>query len=467
MSSVPPPVYLGYVIGMKSTYGFIETRDYRSVDFDRSKLAGGGENVPLCRGDEVEFTLEKPGRAAHVTKLPAGTIARPALRSEKPRRGVVTQQILSATDVADISGRLEDKAKRTEHRFGVSAVSNTWGKLVVGEEVMYKLEKNNERAANITVERSRSRSTVSSINYSKGFGYLELGNGTLFFFSEVKDDQQLAEGDEVECSLVEVTTKNGNRSEAVQILPVNVRRNRFVLERATLRGYVCSVAGEFGFIETMNHRSTSFHLACTEGIPPQRGDEVEYTQSQRGVVERVTKLPAGTIARPTLLPGMHRGVVLHPVSRDRYTIDISGSLKDSDTGAIYKFGVYSASNTCGLLGVGEEVTFQLEGNTERAANITVDRARLRSTVKHLVPNKRYGFLEHEGGTLFHFSEVQNGQKLAVGDEVEFSLTHASDHRDEQPVAVQVVRVGDGSRPAPSGGASGPATSGPPPQPSLD
>jgi len=87
----------------------------------------------------------------------------------------------------------------------------------------------------------------------------------------------------------------------------------------------------------------------------------------------------------------------------------------------YRFGIASLINKKELLQVGDAVQFHSDLNDDFAVNIHATREKLRSIVEAM--KGQYGFLSHEvdeGKKLFfHTSEVEGGESLQEGDEVEF------------------------------------------------
>jgi cold shock CspA family protein len=89
--------------------------------------------------------------------------------------------------------------------------------------------------------------------------------------------------------------------------------------------------------------------------------------------------------------------------------------------AQYEFGIASLLNKKELLQVGDPVQFQVHVTEDFAVNIQATREKLRSNVEAM--KGQFGFLSYEvdeGKKLFfHTSEVEGGEILQQGDEVEF------------------------------------------------
>jgi len=89
--------------------------------------------------------------------------------------------------------------------------------------------------------------------------------------------------------------------------------------------------------------------------------------------------------------------------------------------AQYEFGIASLLNKKELLQVGDPVQFQVHTTEDFAVNIQATREKLRSNVEAM--KGQFGFLSYEvdeGKKLFfHTSEVEGGEILQQGDEVEF------------------------------------------------
>merc|ERR1719447_1584511 len=202
------------------------------------------------------------------------------------------------------------------------------------------------------------------------------------------------------------------------------------------RGYVAALKDGFGFIETLQHdKEIFFHFSNVEGKAEKLevGQEVEYSIYSRekgGKVsaEGVKPLTKGSISKPaTKTDEVLNGKVVRPlrsVTPDQ--ADYCGLIahKDLNDGSVlgeYEFGIASLLNKKELLQEGDPVNFQVSLAENFALNVKSNKQKLRSHVEAV--KGQFGFLSYEqdeGKKLFfHMSEVEGGEILQVGDEVEF------------------------------------------------
>ena len=162
------------------------------------------------------------------------------------------------------------------------------------------------------------------------------------------------------------------------------------------------------------------------------GLEVEYTVFNRDKggkisAENVRLLRKGTIpAIPGAEADLLQGKVVRPLrsvnpDQTEYCGLIQIKTEDGQVSGEYRFGIASLINKKELLQVGDAVQFYADLNDDFAVNIHATREKLRSIVEAM--KGQYGFLSYEvdeGKKLFfHTSEVEGGENLAEGDEVEF------------------------------------------------
>lgn len=201
------------------------------------------------------------------------------------------------------------------------------------------------------------------------------------------------------------------------------------------QGYIAALKDGFGFIETISHdKEIFFHFSNVESKPERLevGLEVEYTVFNRDKggkisAENVRILRKGTIPAITgKADEVIHGKVVRPLrSVNPDQTDYCGliQVKNEDGTVVteYRFGIASLINKKELLQIGDAVQFQPDMNEDFAVNIHATREKLRSIVEAM--KGQYGFLSYEvdeGRKLFfHTSEVEGGESLQEGDEVEF------------------------------------------------
>jgi cold shock CspA family protein len=200
------------------------------------------------------------------------------------------------------------------------------------------------------------------------------------------------------------------------------------------QGYIAALKDGFGFIETISHdKEIFFHFSNVESKPERLevGLEVEYTVFNRdkgGKVsaENVKLLRKGTIAPISGKEEVLHGKVVRPLrsvnpDQNDYCGLIQVKNEDGSVLIDYRFGIASLINKKELLQVNDPVQFSADVNEEFAVNIHATREKLRAMVEAM--KGQYGFLSYEvdeGRKLFfHTSEVEGGESLQEGDEVEF------------------------------------------------
>jgi len=200
------------------------------------------------------------------------------------------------------------------------------------------------------------------------------------------------------------------------------------------KGYVAALKDGFGFIETLQHdKEIFFHFSNVEGKAEKLevGQEVEYSIYSRekgGKVsaEGVKPLGKGSIPKLPCKDEVLNGKVTRPLrSVNPDQADYCGLIvAKSDDGTIlgeYEFGIASLLNKKELLQEGDPVNFQVSQAENFALNVKSNKQKLRSHVEAV--KGQFGFLSYEqeeGKKLFfHMSEVEGGEILQVGDEVEF------------------------------------------------
>jgi cold shock CspA family protein len=225
------------------------------------------------------------------------------------------------------------------------------------------------------------------------------------------------------------------------------------------RGYVAALKDGFGFIETLQHdKEIFFHFSHVEGKADKLevGLEVEYfvySREKGGKVsaEGVKVLTKGSIPKNPVKEEMLYGKVARPLrSVNPDQADYCGLIvSKSEEGKIlaeYQFGIASLLNKKELLQEGDPVNFQVSLNEPFAYNIKSNKQKLRSTVEAV--KGQFGFLtyeQEEGKKLFfHMSEVEGGEVLQVGDQVEFVVVTNS--RTKKHSACCVRKLGAMQRP---------------------
>merc|ERR550519_1357784 len=199
-------------------------------------------------------------------------------------------------------------------------------------------------------------------------------------------------------------------------------------------GYVAALKDGFGFIETLKHdKEIFFHFSNVGGVDEKLevGQEVEYSIYSRekgGKVsaEGVKPVAKGTIKQVPAKEEVLNGKVLRPLrsvnpDQSDYCGLIQSRGEDGTVLGEYEFGIASLLNKKELLQEGDPVNFQVSALENFCVNIKSNKQKLRSHVEAV--KGQFGFLSYEqeeGKKLFfHMSEVEGGEILQVGDEVEF------------------------------------------------
>ena len=219
------------------------------------------------------------------------------------------------------------------------------------------------------------------------------------------------------------------------------------------KGYVAALKDGFGFIETLLHdKEIFFHFSNVEGKAEKLevGQEVEYSIYSRekgGKVsaEGVKPLSRGSIPKIPCKEDVFNGKVVRPLrsvnpDQSDYCGLIAAKSEDGTILGQYEFGIASLLNKKELLQEGDPVSFQVSQTENFALNVKSNKQKLRSHVEAVKGNiqqhssskifttlnsftGQFGFLSYEqeeGKKLFfHMSEVEGGEVLQVGDEVEF------------------------------------------------
>ena len=209
------------------------------------------------------------------------------------------------------------------------------------------------------------------------------------------------------------------------------------------KGFVAALKDGFGFLETEQHdKEIFFHFSNYTGAGnPEKlevGTEVRYTVYNRekggklsaenvAAVDRGT-IPQHEVANPEEV--LHGRVVrpLRAVNPDQDEYCGLVQARDDEgrpaAGAEFRFAIVSLRNKKELLQVGDPVQFQLSRREpDFAVNIRSTKEKQRAFVEAM--KGQFGFLSfeaEEGKKLFfHTTEVEDGEVLQQGDEVEFVL----------------------------------------------
>merc|ERR1719419_912304 len=225
------------------------------------------------------------------------------------------------------------------------------------------------------------------------------------------------------------------------------------------KGYVAALKDGFGFIETLLHdKEIFFHFSNVEGKAEKLevGQEVEYSIYSRekgGKVsaEGVKPLGRGSIPKPPCKEDVFNGKVVRPLrsvnpDQSDYCGLIAAKSEDGTILGQYEFGIASLLNKKELLQEGDPVSFQVSTSENFALNVKSNKQKLRSHVEAV--KGQFGFLSYEqeeGKKLFfHMSEVEGGEVLQVGDQVEFVVVTNS--RTKKHSACCVRKLGASQRP---------------------
>jgi len=225
------------------------------------------------------------------------------------------------------------------------------------------------------------------------------------------------------------------------------------------KGYVAALKDGFGFIETLLHdKEIFFHFSNVEGKAEKLevGQEVEYSIYSRekgGKVsaEGVKPLSRGSIPKIPSKEDVFNGKVVRPLrsvnpDQSDYCGLIAAKSEDGTILGQYEFGIASLLNKKELLQEGDPVSFQVSQTENFALNVKSNKQKLRSHVEAV--KGQFGFLSYEqeeGKKLFfHMSEVEGGEVLQVGDEVEFVVV--TNQRTRKHSACCVRKLCNAQRP---------------------
>ena len=202
-------------------------------------------------------------------------------------------------------------------------------------------------------------------------------------------------------------------------------------------GYVITLKHGFGFIESLNETEVEneiFFPFCNVDGPIESlevGQEVEYEISRikdgKVSAASVKVLPKNSIPQPALKENVYYGKVVRPLRRinqkqSEYCGLIEANQEELIESNKFKFGIVSLINKKDPLQEGDYVIFHVCQNGNLAMKVTRQKF-----VSHVVAVKsQYGFisnkLEKSKDLIFYLADLDDGQHIQVGDEVEFEAT---------------------------------------------
>uniref|UniRef100_A0A4D5R9V6 Cold shock domain-containing protein E1 n=1 Tax=Scolopendra viridis TaxID=118503 RepID=A0A4D5R9V6_SCOVI len=245
--------YQGFIAALKDGFGFIETAEHdREVFFHFSVYNGDPSHLEL--GWEVEYGgLSQKGSkqsAECVRKLPKGTIP---VEEAKPEiyEGLVVRPVRCFNpDQEEYSGLIQKGTEESEsaifYKFGITSLADKKEFIQKGDTVQFQLgtvlATGEERAVNVKPIRPKLRATVEAIKGQFGFLSYEVEEGKKLFFhiSEIRNNETLQPGDQVEFVIVQ-KQRNGKVSACNVVKISDIPRPERLISR--LRTTSCEESG--------------------------------------------------------------------------------------------------------------------------------------------------------------------------------------------------------------------------------
>ncbi|KTF76563.1 hypothetical protein cypCar_00037213 [Cyprinus carpio] len=479
----------GVVCATKEAFGFIERGDVvKEIFFHYSEFKGDLE--ALQAGDDVEFSIkERNGKevATDVRLLPQGTVIFEDISIET-FEGTVTKvipKVPTKNQNDPLPGRISARINFTDKEL-LFGEKDTKSKvtLLEGDHVQFNISTDRrdklERATNIDIlpdtfhftKEAREMGVIAAMR--DGFGFIKCvdRDARMFFhFSEVLEESQLHISDEVEFTVVPVSSQiSPHQKHFCGKVEKDAEEGLIAYEesgvKSTLPYYIKDLEGgaypqlgdkvEFSISEVKRTGQQSAVEVCGDVDNMDLGDTVEYTLSKgkgnKISAEKVTKVAAVNGVEEDESNTMFLGKVIRPLrSVDPSQNDYQGLIEITEEGASkgqsYPFGIVGVANKGDCLQKGEMVKFQLctvaQTGQKMACNIVPQRRALVECVKD-----QFGFITYEVGEskklFFHVKEVQDGLELQAGDEVEFSVI--LNQRTGKCSACNVRRVSEGPKP---------------------
>jgi cold shock CspA family protein len=406
----------GIVGGIQDMFGYIECSNKEvQAAFHLSEVMD--TNAELTVGDEVEYspviTKDKDSGtdrtlAARIQLLPQGSVKFDAVTTQV-YEGTVAEELTSTPDEATLTNPLRLLFLKTEE--------------------------------------------CGSIHYTGRSGSL----GTVPFFCS-SDHPELEFGDRVQFRIAKVKRTREQRAVEIKIL----RRARDIRFKGCISRLIKKEG--YGFIESEEHDcEIFFSYSSFEGDASSLHllDEVEYCVLRKGgktSAEKIVRLPHGSVPKDELDPtisGPLSGEVVRTL-RNPDPSEYEGSIKYTDPhnpGCTleYPYTVTSLVDVKNLPKLGEQVHFDVavvaKTGTKRAVNVSVKREVMKGTI-HTVKDQ-YGFIVYYSdgekiSVFFHKSNIDKGDDLKPGDEVEFVVSFSS--KSEKHQAICVKKTGSSRRP---------------------
>eukprot|EP00963_Diacronema_lutheri_P006951 scaffold622_cov335-Pavlova_lutheri.AAC.19 len=390
----------GLVSFLEGDHGFIRATDEgASIFFNFSEVQGDAEAIGIntC----VEFTVSfdpkvKRRCARNVSVLPVGSIRGKAMDQERSRGCVQKTSSLEFTTNSYIDGTISilgGEGQKEHIPYSAKDVNDRQVILSVGDEVEFTVEKDEDRTLKRAINIVRTRAAevelhVGNIGVLKPkFGFIKCANTNedLFFhFSNLQgmDSKDLTVGMTVEFNIT--VDPRSNRPVASHVKKAAEGVSAFVIQTEEMLSGTC--------IEPLKYsKGQSKENGVAFGI-------IEYVDPKTGESRQVP-FSHGDLVDVRLNPRLDEVVLFH-LAKARY-------------------------------GDGKE----------RAAEITL----LPVAAKVQTLKDGFGFLrllpeeeDSKKNFFFHFSEVQDGVQLNVGDEVECVLV--MNPRNEELNARKVIRT---------------------------
>ena len=457
----------GIIEKLLHSYGFIQCCDRQArLYFHFSQFDGNIEHFKI--GDPVEFEMTYSRKSGKPIAISVSKIAPEVVMSEERVIGTVMTEVKIAPDGSESQGRISYE-NRGECFFLPFNISDVEGNVTLasGDKVSFQMA-TVQRSGNLAAKTIRLENPAASkyqgvVNSFKDtFGFIErvdVVKEIFFHISEIvdgkeEDNSHIQLGDDVEFS---IQTRNGKE--------VAFNLTKLVSGRlgSSQKGYVAALKDVFGFIETLEHnKEIFFHFSNVEGKAEvlEVGQEVEYSIYSRekgGKVStegvNVKPLSKGSLPKLPCKDKVLNGKVTRPlrsVNPDQ-AVYCGLIVAKSNNGTIlgeYEFGIASLLNKKELLQEGDPVNFQVSQNENFALNVKSNKQKLRSHVESVKCQSGFLSYEQEKGKklFFHMSEVEGGEILQVGDEVEFVVVTNQRARKRKHTACCVRKLFTSQRP---------------------
>jgi len=205
----------GFIAAMKESYGFIETAEHnKELFFHFSNSEGDLNDYDV--GDEVEFSeVRKMNKssAENIRKLKPGTVAPEEIVPGVHDGKIIRSLRIVNPDAPEYPGLVQmgddNDAENDIYPFGISSLADKRDFLQPGDMVKFQVavvkSSGQLRATRICAVRKFQKAKVDSVKGQYGFLAYEHEEGKKLFFhmSEVNDNANIADGDEVEFVVIQ------------------------------------------------------------------------------------------------------------------------------------------------------------------------------------------------------------------------------------------------------------------------